>query len=170
MEIREERPDDRAAVWEVNRRAFGRDDEAALVERLHSGGFVRAALVAEVDGQVVGHLAFSAMAIETATGTVPALALAPVAVLPERQSQGVGSTLVREGLEACRRRGHAIVLVVGHPRYYPRFGFSAELARPLESPYAGDSFMALELAPGALAGVEGRVVYAEPFGDSGGKQ
>ncbi|MGE3818909.1 MAG: GNAT family N-acetyltransferase, partial [Isosphaeraceae bacterium] len=78
--------------------------------------------------------------------------------------QGSGSRLVEDGLQECRRLGHRIVVVLGHPEFYPRFGFSATLAQRLESPFgSGDAWMARELAPGALAGVEGRVEYPPPF-------
>jgi putative acetyltransferase len=92
------------------------------------------------------------------------LALAPLAVTPARQRQGIGSQLVREGLRACAAAGHRIVVVLGHPAYYPRFGFSAALARPLKAPFSGESFMAAELVPGALPGVAGEVRYPPPFG------
>jgi putative acetyltransferase len=88
-----------------------------------------------------------------------------MAVLPERQRQGIGSALVQKGLEACRQQGHRIVVVLGHSHFYPRFGFSPRLAAHLESPFSGgDSFMAVELVPGALDGVVGRVQYPPPFG------
>ncbi len=150
MEIatRTEQPGDLEAIRTINRRAFGQDDESRLVDVLRSQGYLRLSLVAEVAGQTVGHVLFSALPIETNRGRVDSLALAPVAVLPEFQNRGVGSQLIREGLDQCRRQGHWIVIVLGHPAYYERFGFSAELARPLESPYAGDSFMALELVAG----------------------
>lgn len=161
--IRPETPADRSAIFDVVRRAFGKQDEALLVDRLRDGGWLRLSLVAEDEGQLVGHLLFSELAIVGETGTLAGLALAPLAVIPERQSQGIGSQLTRRGLELCRQAGHRFVIVLGHPHYYPRFGFSAELARPLESPYAGDAFMALELVPGALGGVRGRVEYPPPF-------
>ena len=94
-----------------------------------------------------------------------AVSLAPMAVLPDHQRQGIGSKLVLGGLEACREQGHKIVVVLGHPDFYPRFGFSAELARPLENPFGdGEAWMALEFVPGTLAGVEGRVEYQPLFG------
>ncbi len=164
LEIRLEKPQDRAAVFEVVRRAFGRSDEAVLVDRLRDGGWVRLSLVAEDPvGQLVGHLLFSELKIVGPAGTTTALALAPMAVVPERQSQGIGGRLVRHGLDLCRQAGHSIVLVVGHPHYYPRFGFSAELARGLDSPYAGEAFMALELVAESLQHVRGRVCYPPPF-------
>ena len=165
LNVREERPADRAAIFEVERRAFEHDAEARLVDRLRNGGYVRLSLVAEIDGRIVGHILYSDLPIVGATGTTPALALAPMAVVPEHQSQGIGSALIRRSLDICRERGHQIVVVLGHKHYYPRFGFSPELARSLESPYAGGSFMALELTPGALAGVQGKVEYAPPFNE-----
>src|SRR5262249_17819848 len=121
-------------------------------------------LVAEKDEQVVGHILFSDLTIITKAGTVPALALAPMAVLPECQNRGIGSALVRRGLEVCKEQGHRIVAVLGHPHFYLRFGFSAQLASTLASPFGGEeSWMALELVPGALADVRGRVDYPPPF-------
>ena len=117
-----------------------------------------------MDGQIVGHILFSRVAIVTRDGTLDALSLAPMAVLPSDQRRGIGSRLVEAGLKASRERGHRIVVVLGHPEFYPRFGFSAEVARPLESPFGGgEAWMALELVPGALEGVEGRVEYSPPF-------
>ena len=163
--IRPETSTDHESIRHVNRLAFGQDDEARLVDALRVGGYVRVSLVAEQTGRVVGHILFSDLPIITGAGTVAALALAPMAVVPELQSQGIGSALVRRGLEACRKEGHRIVVVLGHAHFYPRFGFSPKLAAKLESPFSGsDSFMAVELVPGALDGVVGRVQYSSPFG------
>jgi putative acetyltransferase len=102
------------------------------------------------------------LSIETDARPVPALALAPIAIFPEFQNQGIGSALVRKGLEVCKEQGHRIVVVLGHLHFYPRFGFSSKLAAHLDSPFSGkESFMALELVPGALDGVEGRVQYPQ---------
>jgi putative acetyltransferase len=163
--VRPEVTADHEAIRHVNRLAFGQDDEARLVDALRDGGYLRLSLVAERAGRVAGHILFSDLPIITEAGTIFALALAPMAVLPECQKQGIGSALVRTGLEECRQQGRKIVVVVGHPHFYPRFGFSSKLAASLTSPFSGrDSFMALELAPGALEGVAGRVQYAPPFG------
>ncbi len=164
MEIRPETGADLAAVGEVNRLAFGREAEARLVDDLRDGGYARLSLVAQEEGRIVGHVMFSEAVIRTGGGEVGALALGPVGVIPERQGRGVGSALIREGLDRCVREGHRIVLLLGHPGYYPRFGFSAERAGNLSSPYSGDAFMALELAPGALSGVVGEFEFAPPFG------
>jgi len=163
--IRPETEQDRQAVWNVNRAAFDSDTEADLVDALRDGGYVEVSLVAECDDEIVGHILFSRLPIITKVGTVQALSLAPMAVLPSHQRRGIGSKLVEEGLAACRQQGHKIVVVVGHPEFYPRFGFSAELARPLGSPFGGgEAWMAMELVPGALLGVVGRVKYPPPFG------
>jgi putative acetyltransferase len=158
--IRPETAADHEAVRQVHRLAFGRDDEARLVDALREGGFARVSLVADNDAQVVGHVLFTDLPIIAEERTVAALALAPLAVLPAFQRQKIGSALVRRGLELCREQGHRIVVVLGHPDFYHRFGFSSHLTAKLESPFSGrPSFMAMELVPGALEGVSGRVEY-----------
>jgi len=163
--IRVETPGDIATIRNVNRLAFGQEDEAALVDALRAGGYIRSSLVAEMDNCVVGHILFSDLTIVTESETVPALALAPMAVLPEFQHLGAGSELVQHGLKVCRDQGHAIVVVLGHPSFYARFGFSHALTAGLASPFSTEeAFMALELVPGSLVGVVGRVEYSPPFG------
>lgn len=164
VQVRAERPDDLAALREVNRQAFGQDDEARLVDALRDGGYARVSLVAQEGGRVVGHILFSDLPILTQAGTLHALALAPMAVIPSHQRRGIGSRLVREGLQACSEAGHRILVVLGHPDYYRRFGFSSQLAERLKSPFSGPAFLALELMPGALQNVTGEVRYPPPFG------
>jgi len=162
--IRRELPSDRDTIRIVNQTAFGGDTEAKLVDELRAGGFVCVSLVAESDGLVVGHILFSRVKISTATGNADAIALAPMAVLPRCQRQRIGSKLLSVGLVACRAHGHRIAVVLGHPKFYRRFGFSSELALPLESPFgSGDAWMALELVPRALEDIEGHVEYSSPF-------
>ena len=163
--IRPETQQDRQAVWNVNRAAFETEEEANLVDALRDGEYVEVSLVAVSDGKVVGHILFSRLPIVTEGGTVDALSLAPMAVMPSHQRQGIGSRLVEAGIEACREKGCKIVVVLGHTEFYPRFGFSTDLAQPLKSPFgSGDAWMAMELVPGALTGIEGRVEYPPPFG------
>ena len=161
--LRPEMPGDAESIRRVNEAAFEGPAEADLVEALGAGGFTLVSLVAVEVHAVVGHILFSRLRIESAEAVVDAVALAPLAVLPAFQGRGIGSALVREGLEKCRQAGESIVVVVGHPAFYPRFGFSQALTARLESQYAGESFMALELQPSALASVSGAVVYAPPF-------
>jgi putative acetyltransferase len=162
--IREETPEEFDAIRSLNRLAFGGNFEAELVDRLRSAGVVVLSLVAVENDEIVGHILFSALPIETKQGVIEAVSLAPMSVNPKLQRQGIGSALVRQGLEICRERGQSIVVVLGHPGYYPRFGFSAELARNLHGPFSGEAWMALELRPGALDTVKGMVRYPEAFG------
>jgi putative acetyltransferase len=162
--VRDEAISDREAIWEVNRLAFGREDEAKLVDALREGGHVRQSLVAIDKGHVVGHILFTRLPIQAQTEVIEALALAPMAVIPSQQRRGIGSRLVEEGLRACQEAGHRIVVVLGHPEFYPRFGFSARQAEGLRSPFSGPAFMAIELEAGALEGVSGDVCYPPPFG------
>lgn len=147
------------AIREIHLAAFGNNAEANLVDQLRAEGHAHLSLVATGEDCLVGHIFFSQLHIDV----IPALALAPMAVKPGCQRRGIGSRLVEEGLQQAREAGHRIVLVLGHPEFYPRFGFSAELAEPLQSPYAGEAFMALELETGALNGIDGQVRYPPPF-------
>jgi putative acetyltransferase len=164
MLIREEVPSDAAAIAALNRAAFGGGYEADLIARLRADRLVIASLVAQVRAKIVGHILFSMLPTEMDGRTIRAAALAPMAVQPELQNQGIGSKLVEEGLKAARARRIEAVVVLGHPAYYPRFGFSADLARRLAAPFSGEAFMALELVPGALDGSRGSVSYPAAFG------
>jgi putative acetyltransferase len=148
----------------VNEIAFGRCDEADLIDELRREGVVLISLVAELDSRIVGHILFSRMTVETENGSVAVVSLAPMAVLPYHQRRGVGGELVRRGIATLRDRGERIVIVLGHTEYYPRFGFRAEKARDLASPFPPEAFMALELVDGALTGVRGAVKYPAAFG------
>jgi putative acetyltransferase len=162
--IRCENEEERSAVRSVNSAAFGHLDEADLVDRLQHEGVVLLSLVAVVGRQIVGHILFSRMWIDTANGPIPAVALAPMAVLPGNQRQGVGGRLIRSGLDWLQERGEQIVIVLGHTDYYPRFGFSTEKARTLGSPFPPYAFMAIELSVNALGGICGTVRYPTAFG------
>jgi putative acetyltransferase len=164
LTVRRERRDERGVISAINVAAFGRPDEAKMVDRLHHEGAVLASFVAELDDQIVGHILFSRMLIETPDVRLAAVALAPIAVRPEQQRLGVGSRLIREGLAWLRARGEHIVIVLGHPDYYGRFGFSIDRAHALASPFPPEAFMALELVPGALDGIRGTVRYPDAFG------
>ena len=120
-------------------------------------------MVAIIGGQIVGHILFSDLEAEIDGRSVKALALAPMAVVPVRQRQGIGARLIGESLARLERGEYEALFVLGHQTYYPRFGFSAELARKISSPFDGDAFMARELKPGALQGKMGSVTYPAAF-------
>lgn len=162
--IRTEQPGDRAAVRKVNEAAFGQPDEADLVERLREEGVVLLSLVAEFDSEIVGHVLFSRMTVEGDHGSLPAVSLAPVAVLPEFQRGGIGSDMIRAGLKMLQECGEKIVIVLGEPDYYARFGFAPERARDIDSPFPSEYFMALELNAGAGERLRGTAKYPAAFG------
>src|SRR5262245_37347407 len=122
--IRPENIDDYSAVHSVIESAFGQADEADLVDALRTVASPQISLVAVENNRIVGHIFFSPVSVESAGDIFTALGLAPLAVLPECQRRGIGSRLVQEGLMECQRIGHNVVFVVGHPEYYPRFGFT----------------------------------------------
>lgn len=163
--IRAEEAGDTAAVAAVHRAAFGRPHEAQLVDRLRATADPQVSLVALSGGAVVGHIFFSPVTIAAAAADLVPMGLAPMAVLPAWQRVGIGGALVRAGLDACRALGAHAVVVLGHPPYYPRFGFAPAVRFGLRSEYpaAAEAFMALELVPGALTGATGLVRYAPAF-------
>lgn len=164
MQIRGREPADDAAIGHLNDLAFGSGYESRLIEDLRAANLAAVELVAVEQAEIVGHILFSVLAVTFGQKAIRALALAPMSVRPDRQRRGIGSALVHSGLECARERGWQAVIVLGHSEYYPRFGFSAELARPLKAPFSGNAFLARELVPGALQGRDGRVVYPPAFG------
>lgn len=142
MIIRAATPEDLSAIENINRTAFaasemGHNGEAELVRALDADGDVVCSLVADDDGLLIGHALFSRMNVEADGRELRAAGLAPVAVLPDLQRSGVGSALIEAGLGHLKAVGFEISFVLGHPDYYPRFGYRAELAAPYESPFAG---------------------------------
>jgi putative acetyltransferase len=163
--IRPEQSADADAVRVVNQRAFGRPDEAAIVDAVReSPGAI--SLVAIDGDRVVGHILFTPVVIDGSGSAIRAAGLAPMAVVPEHQRLGVGSRLVTAGLEACRDFGYEIVVVLGHPAYYPRFGFIVAASQGLRCEYdvPAEVFMAIELRAGALRRAQGLVRYRAEFG------
>jgi putative acetyltransferase len=163
--IRPETSDDFAAVFAVNAAAFGQPAEAELVQRLRPVAAPAVSLVAVRAGRVVGHIFFSPVTIRGAESTSTAMGLAPMAVDPGCQRQGFGTRLVQQGLAACRALGEPVVFVLGHSRYYPRFGFrpAAPLGLRYAQPVPEEAFMVAELVPGALRGRTGVVSYLPAF-------
>jgi putative acetyltransferase len=165
--IRCEEPDDVGAIRVVHERAFGQPAEANLVDALRAHGKATLSLVAEQNAQIVGHILFSPVTIEADGSVVAGMGLAPMAVLPERQNRGIGSRLVEAGLAQCRAAGHERAVVLGHPEFYPRFGFIPASRYGLRSEYEvrDEVFMAMELRDGAMQGCAGLVKYASEFSD-----
>ena len=171
VRIREETPEDRKAIFDVNVQAFGRQDEALLIEALRcsieSSGqkYPFISLVAELDGQVVGHILFTQIHVEDGSLSTPVLGLAPLAVFPEYQKRGIGSQLVRSGLAWCSGTEYPAVVVLGHPDYYPRFDFLPAVRFGIRASFPGaeEALMVYELKPRALAGIKGTVIYPQEF-------
>jgi putative acetyltransferase len=166
MKIRMENEFDYPGIREVNLSAFPGNDEALLVEKLRKSAEILS-LVAIKGNKIVGHVLLSPATIENGDESFIVLVLAPVAVLPEFQNQGIGTKLIKCGLEEARKRGYSIVTVLGHPKYYPRFGFKPAKKYGIGSPFKvpEESFMVLELVPGTLNQVRGVIKYSEAFDD-----
>lgn len=163
--IRSEQPQDVAGIRHVNRSAFDSTAEADIVDLLRQQVQPFVSLVAIDGAEVIGHIAFSAVTLASHPD-VPIAGLAPMAVLPTRQREGIGASLVRAGLAECTRRGFRAVVVLGHAEYYPRFGFVPASAFGLSSEFdvPDDVFMALALQPGALDACRGVIRYHQAFG------
>jgi putative acetyltransferase len=154
---------DDAAIAAVVTAAFGGPDEATLIAQLRTDGDMVAEFVALDAAAVVGHIAFSRLDVRAGSEALRTVALAPVAVAPGHQQQGIGGALIRHAHTCLRDEGEDLVVVLGHPAYYPQFGFSSLLAKLLDAPYAGEAFMALELKPGVLGALKWRVTYPRAF-------
>ncbi len=167
FEVRKEIESDREAIYFLHLDAFDGKFESELVDKIRaSKNFIpELSRVAIIESRVIGHILLSAIIIKRDGEETPALALAPVAVLPEFQNRGIGSALIKDALDNARRLKHRIVIVIGHPPYYPRFGFvkatKAGLSAPFDVP--DEAFMVAELVPGALKGVSGMVQYPPEF-------
>lgn len=162
-----ETKNDVAAIREVITDAFGQMNEAVLVENIRkSPNFIpELSLVMKENDNVLGHILFSPILIVGEQQTTPALALAPLTVTPSRQRQGIGSQLVQAGLSKCRELGHSIVVVLGHPEYYTKFGFQTASKFGVQAPFSvpDEAFMMLELKAGALKNARGMVKYPGYF-------
>ena len=169
LNIRHETQADYDAVRHINEAAFDTSAEAKLVDALRVSVESYISLVAERDGEVLGHILFTPVTVDSGDTQWSALGLAPMAVAPANQRQGIGSALVRAGLAECRRIDQPVVFVLGHPKYYPRFGFAPapQLGLTCEYPVPDEVFMVAELEPGAINSRTGLVRYAPAFNDLG---
>ena len=165
LTIRQETPKDIDSIRYVNEQAFGQKEEAEIIDKLRKRDVVTLSLVAVQADQIVGHILFSPVSVESEYSSFEAITLAPMAVLPEYQRKGIGSQLVRVGLEECLRLGHEIMVVVGHPDYYPRFGFVPAKTKGIDCEFEvpDEAWMILELREGALAGRKGTVKFQPEF-------
>jgi putative acetyltransferase len=164
MEIRPEREQDQAAVYRLNSSAFATGAEARLVEALRERAYPVVSLVAIVDNQVTGHILFSPVQYSENTDVL-IMGLAPMAVAGAARNQGIGSALIASGIEACARLGAGAIVVLGHPGYYPRFGFTPASSYGIGCEYdvPDEAFMAIELTPQFLASRPGTIKYHECF-------
>jgi putative acetyltransferase len=170
VEIRPEAAGDRAAIHAVEAAAFGERSEADLVDALREAAHPYLSLVAAIGAEIVGHVFFSPVEIEFPADAPAAAGLGPIGVDPAHQGRGIGSALVRAGLERCRLHGWRVVFLVGNPAYYSRFGF--ELGRPrgfsYGNPVLDPALQVVELAPGVLEGCRGRVAFHPAFAEAEG--
>ncbi len=164
LRVREEMTHDRVGIRKTCRAAFGGHEEENLVDALRRDGDVVASLVAVEGNNVLGHILFSRLDVRNEDLSVNAAALAQMAVVPDRQREGIGTRMIRSGLALCRSRGVEAVFVLGHPEYYPRFGFSAAKAEGIDAPFSGDVFMAIDLKPGTLRPRGLSLEYPAAFG------
>ena len=164
MDIRNTQAADHAALAALHDAAFGTPFEGKLVSELIATDLAAISLAAWQDGRLVGHILFSPLVVEIDGETALALSLAPLAVHPDQQRKGIGSALTHAGLADAAQAGWEAVIVLGHPEFYARFGFSANLAAGFDSPFTGPAFMALELTKSALSGRKGRIIYPAAFG------
>jgi len=166
MDIRVEQPDDIDNIRKVHLEAFEANTEASLVDALRSSGIELVSLVAEEDSEIVGHILFSPVLLD-GHNNIAIMGLAPMAVLPRWQRKGVGTHLVNEGLKACEHAGYTAVVVLGHPDYYPRFGFVPSVNYGIKSEYdvPPDVFMVKELQEGVLQGITGTAKYNQVFNE-----
>jgi HAD superfamily hydrolase (TIGR01509 family) len=166
--IREEKAADARGIRQVEEAAFPTPTEASLVDLIRSRGKTALSLVAVLDGRIVGHEMFTPVSLQPPQPAWRALGLGPIAILPEFQRGGIGSRLMRSGLEHCRRLGYGGVVLLGDPAFYSRFGFEPARSLGFSNDYtAGDEFQVLEIQPGALVGYSGRVKYIPEFKEAG---
>ena len=166
ISIRRERPEDIAVIRTLNETAFDQSAEADIIDALRDVCADVLSLVAESDDEIVGHILFSPVTIEGGSQSRQGMGLAPMAVTPDRQRQGIGSELVQAGLEILRKQGCPFVIVLGHPAFYPRFGFVPASRYGLISQWEGvpdAAFMVLVLDASSMAGVTGVARYREEF-------
>ena len=165
MIIREEELADTEAIWNINADAFETEDEANLVNALRNSDCTFISLVAETEDKAAGHILFTPVELTGNKNKLKLIGLAPMAVLQKYQNQGIGTQLVKAGIELCKSKDYDAIVVLGHPNYYPRFGFVPSVAHGIKSEYEvpDEAFMILELKKNSLKGNQGVIKYHEIF-------
>jgi putative acetyltransferase len=167
MKMRPETPSDYSSITEVNIKAFGIENEAKLIEKIRSSpGYIpELSLVAEIDNKIVGYILFSYIDLVNEQ-TLPVLGLAPLAVLPEYQNQGIGTILVETGLEVANQKKEALVVVLGHPEYYYRFGFQTSINYQIQSPFdVPEEVFMVKILSSYQEKYQGKIVYPPAFNE-----
>ena len=169
VEIRSEQPKDINEIRLLNDKAFGQPDEGRIVDKLRKSCNGILSIVAISNNKIVGHIMFSPVTIEAQEGVIEGMGLAPMAVLPELQNQGIGSKLLKEGLRIIRNTSCPFVIVLGHEKYYPRFGFQRASKYGLKSQWEGvpdDAFMVMIFNDSEMKGMSGVVRCRDEFDES----
>jgi len=166
MIIREEKATDISKIWKINEAAFDTDAEANLVNALRDSNIPFISLVAEENGELAGHILFTPVELENGSSGIKIAGLAPMAVIPKLQNQGIGSKLIEAGIRRCQSEGYDAIVVLGHPNYYPKFGFMPSVNYGIKSEYEvpDEVFMVLELNKDSLNGIQDIIKYHEAFG------
>ena len=166
MNIRTEKATDVDKIWNINAEAFETEAETNLVNALRDSGVSYISLVAEKDNELVGHILFTPVELVGDDTDLKLMGLAPMSVVPKVQNRGIGSVLVEAGIEQCVSKGFDAIVVLGHPEYYPKFGFVPSVKYDIKSEYEvpDEAFMVLELTKGSLQGKQGIIKYHEAFG------
>ena len=165
MVIREEKLIDTDSIWNINAKAFETEAEANLVNALRDSGCTFISLVAETDNKAVGHILFTPVKLTGIENKLKLIGLAPMAVIEQHQNKGIGSKLVKAGIEHCKSKGYDAIVVLGHPSYYPKFGFVPSITYGIKSKYEvpDEAFMVLELVPNSLNNYQGVIKYHDLF-------
>lgn len=166
MNIRKEKDSDKEKIWKVNAEAFESEAEANLVNALRDSGISFISLVAEEDEGIIGHILFTPVELIGDAAGLKLMGLAPMAILPKLQRKGIGSQLVKTGIENCATQGYDAIVVFGHPEYYPKFGFVPSVKYGIKSEYdvPDETFMVLELKESSLRDKNGIIKYHAAFG------
>jgi len=167
VNIRFEKPEDIPLIYSLLEQTFKRDAEAKLADKLRQACAEHLSLVADDNGTIIGHIMFTPVLIRNDT-VVQGMGLAPMAVLPSRQGRGIGTLLVKSGLQILKEKECPFVIVLGHPDYYPRFGFQAASRFNIKSQWDGvpdEAFMLLVMDDKAMRNVSGIAIFRDEFNE-----